>query len=151
MTYKPFRSDNYAATPATIATDEAVGCEVVAKVAGVAARPESRYQYFEERAAIIEFDGGLTRDHAEHWLHSTPCHCRMASPKSSAMSLSTPRRDSWIAGDLKAGKAQNDDSCADISQTETCPGGRAEGGAHRIGEETLPLQKGTRSNPRSHY
>jgi hypothetical protein len=74
MTYKPFRGGCHAATPATIATDEGVGGEVVAKVAGVAARAGSRSQDFEERAAIIEFDGGLTRDHAEQMaaLHAMP-------------------------------------------------------------------------------
>jgi hypothetical protein len=74
MTYKPFRSDSYVATLATIATDKAVGGEVVVKVASVAALERSRSQDFEERAAIIEFDGGLTRDHAEQMaaLHAMP-------------------------------------------------------------------------------
>jgi hypothetical protein len=74
MTYKPFRSDSYVATLATIATDNAVGGEVVAKVASVAALERSRSQDFEERAAIVEFDGGLTRDHAEQMaaLHAMP-------------------------------------------------------------------------------
>lgn len=62
MTYKPFRTDRYAATTATSATEGAA----VAKVAVVAASQRFQPQEeFEERAAICEHDGGLPRDHAE--------------------------------------------------------------------------------------
>jgi hypothetical protein len=77
MTYKPFLATHTAATPATsatIATKMAGVPALVAKVAGVAAVREPNTENFEERAAICEFDGGLTRDEAEQVaaLHATP-------------------------------------------------------------------------------
>ena len=65
-----------AATPATPATNEAAepnSNEFVAKIANVAVLPPAQKtspksadaDEFEERAAIAEFDGGLTRNEAE--------------------------------------------------------------------------------------
>ena len=72
------------AIPATDATEEGKMAGTVARIATVAvASPPSPETFdreaFEERAAIMEFDGGLSRDEAEreawaavlhrHWLH----------------------------------------------------------------------------------
>jgi hypothetical protein len=77
MTYKPFLATHTAATPATsatAATNLAIAPALVAKVAGVAALHDSNTGDFEERAAICEYDGGLTRDQAEQVaaLHAAP-------------------------------------------------------------------------------
>jgi acyl-CoA reductase-like NAD-dependent aldehyde dehydrogenase len=75
MTYKPFRAEPFAATPATFATTQPRSHEPVAKVADVAALRRSQKQEYEERAAICEHDGGLSRGHAEQLaaLESMPC------------------------------------------------------------------------------
>jgi hypothetical protein len=77
MTYKPFLATHTAATPAktaTVATSLGMASAIVAKVAGVAAVCDSNTDSFEERAAICEYDGGLTRDAAEQMaaLHAAP-------------------------------------------------------------------------------
>jgi hypothetical protein len=65
MTYKPFRDSRYAATAATNATDVDTPVARVAEVAVVAAEQRLNFPEYEERAAICEYDGGLSRDHAE--------------------------------------------------------------------------------------
>ena len=67
MTYRRFRlpeSDRMPATVATVATEPLAGAQSVASVATVAAA-EDRNAAFEERAAIVEYDGGVPREWAE--------------------------------------------------------------------------------------
>jgi hypothetical protein len=77
MTYKPFLAAHTAATPAktaTVATNLAAPRAVCSKSSDVATVHESNTDIFEERAAICEYDGGLTRDQAEQVaaLHAAP-------------------------------------------------------------------------------
>lgn len=75
MGYRPFRTRYSVDTPATVATFATVGAETPRSVATVAsvARvfPFSAFDAddwraaFEERAAIMEYDGGLSREDAE--------------------------------------------------------------------------------------
>lgn len=67
MTYRRFRLSEpeiLAATVATVATEPPADLRSVASVATVA-DAEDRNAAFEERAAIVEFDGGVPREWAE--------------------------------------------------------------------------------------
>ncbi len=88
MPYEPFRGRAPLATLATVATVHAPDPQSVANVASVA-EPLSNteaLEAFEERAAIVEFDGGLPRAHAEvlaalHTAPKPPRRLPASSPK----------------------------------------------------------------------
>jgi hypothetical protein len=88
---------------------------LVAKVAGVAALHDSNTGDFEERAAICEYDGGLTRDQAEQVaaLHAAPLggDNRAAAGnryrRRRSVSRSKAKRGNYCAGGLYKMKAQH--------------------------------------------
>ena len=96
MSYRRFKIPETTIAPATVATIATVHpatAQTVANVAGVAGGiPESAFWqvFFDERAGIAEFDGGLPRDEAEarafaccvvEWLNQHP---RPSAPGSCA-------------------------------------------------------------------
>ncbi len=75
MAYKPFGERLAPATLATAATLRGRNPATVANVASVAT-PDLASDTFEERAAIAEFDGGLSHEHAE----TRAALCAMPTP-----------------------------------------------------------------------
>lgn len=78
MAYRPFYASVSEGPLATVATTATVGAEIRQSVANVAtvagatcpadAEAEAHY-LFEERAAILEYDCGLSREEAERLAH----------------------------------------------------------------------------------